>query len=40
MMEQRMSLVTLGVADLARARKFFKDVLGWQTLHDAYRSDL
>ena len=25
-----MSLVTLGVADLARARKFYEEVLGWK----------
>ena len=29
-MEQRMSVVTLGVADLARARKFYEEVLGWR----------
>lgn len=29
-MEQRMSLVTLGVADLALARKFYEEVLGWK----------
>lgn len=29
-MEQRLSLITLGVADLARARAFYEDVLGWQ----------
>lgn len=29
-MEQRLSLVTLGVADLARARRFYEDGLGWQ----------
>ncbi len=28
-MEQRMSLITLGVGDLARARRFYKE-LGWQ----------
>jgi catechol 2,3-dioxygenase-like lactoylglutathione lyase family enzyme len=28
-MEQRLSLVTLGVADLARARRFYEDGLGW-----------
>lgn len=28
-MEQRLSLVTLGVADLARARAFYEDGLGW-----------
>ncbi|HEY4136060.1 MAG TPA: VOC family protein [Alphaproteobacteria bacterium] len=28
-MEQRISLVTLGVADLARARRFYEDGLGW-----------
>lgn len=29
-MEQRLSLVTLGVADLARARRFYEDGLGWE----------
>ncbi|SFU57617.1 VOC family protein [Halomonas korlensis] len=29
-MEQRMSLVTLGVGDLARARRFYEAGLGWQ----------
>ena len=29
-MEQRLSLVTLGVADLARARAFY-EALGWTT---------
>ena len=29
-MEQRVSLVTLGVADLARARRFY-EALGWKT---------
>jgi catechol 2,3-dioxygenase-like lactoylglutathione lyase family enzyme len=28
-MEQRMSLVTLGVNDLARARRFYEEGLGW-----------
>ena len=29
-MEQRLSLVTLGVADLARSRRFYKEGLGWR----------
>jgi uncharacterized protein len=29
-MEQRLSLVTLGVTDLARARRFYEEGLGWQ----------
>jgi len=29
-MEQRIGLVTLGVADLARARAFYADGLGWR----------
>ncbi|MEW5808946.1 MAG: VOC family protein [Actinomycetota bacterium] len=29
-MEQRISLITLGVDDLARARRFYEDGLGWQ----------
>ncbi|HMB75977.1 MAG TPA: VOC family protein [Kiloniellaceae bacterium] len=28
-MEQRVSLITLGVADLARARAFYEEGLGW-----------
>lgn len=28
-MEQRVSLITLGVADLAAARRFYEDGLGW-----------
>lgn len=28
-MEQRVSLITLGVDDLARARRFYEDGLGW-----------
>jgi len=29
-MEQRVSLITLGVADLARSRRFYEDGLGWR----------
>jgi catechol 2,3-dioxygenase-like lactoylglutathione lyase family enzyme len=29
-MEQRMSLITLGVTDLARSRHFYEHGLGWQ----------
>lgn len=29
-MEQRLSMVTLGVADLARARAFYEQVVGWR----------
>jgi catechol 2,3-dioxygenase-like lactoylglutathione lyase family enzyme len=29
-MEQRLSLVTLGVADLARSRRFYEEGLGWR----------
>lgn len=28
-MEQRVSVITLGVGDLARARRFYEDGLGW-----------
>jgi uncharacterized protein len=28
-MDQRLSLITLGVADLGRARRFYEDGLGW-----------
>ena len=34
-MEQRLSLITLGVADLARARGFYERGLGWTPLHTA-----
>jgi catechol 2,3-dioxygenase-like lactoylglutathione lyase family enzyme len=33
-MEQRLSLVTLGVADLARARRFYEEGLGWRRGND------
>ena len=33
-MEQRLSLVTLGVADLDRARRFYEGGLGWQRGND------
>ena len=32
-MEQRLSLITLGVADLARARAFYEAGLGWTPLN-------
>lgn len=34
-MEQRLSLVTLGVADLARARRFYEEGLGWRRGNDS-----
>lgn len=34
-MEQRITLVTLGVTDLDAARRFYLDGLGWQALLDA-----
>jgi uncharacterized protein len=33
-MEQRLSLVTLGVADLERSRRFYEDGLGWHRGND------
>ena len=33
-MEQRVSLITLGVADLERARRFYEDGLGWRRGND------
>jgi len=33
-MEQRLSLVTLGVADLVRARRFYEGGLGWKRGND------
>jgi len=32
-MDQRLSLITLAVADLARARRFYEEGLGWSPLH-------
>lgn len=29
-MEQRLSVITLGVSDLARSRRFYEEGLGWQ----------
>jgi uncharacterized protein len=34
-MEQRLTLVTLGVTDLDASRRFYLDGLGWQALLDA-----
>ena len=31
-MEQRLGMVTLGVADLERAKAFYEDVVGWTAL--------
>ena len=31
MLQQRLSLITLGVSDLAVSRAFYTEVLGWQT---------
>ena len=33
-MEQRLSVVTLGVADLERSRRFYEDGLGWRRGND------
>jgi uncharacterized protein len=33
-MEQRVSVVTLGVADLARSRRFYVDGLGWKPVYE------
>lgn len=33
-MEQRLSMITLGVADLARARRFYEEGLGWRRSSD------
>src|SRR3954467_15099705 len=33
-MEQRLSVVTLGVADLDRSRRFYEDGLGWRRGND------
>lgn len=35
MIEQRISIVTLGVADLDRARRFYLDGLGWSEVDQA-----
>ena len=34
-MEQRLSVVTLGVADLRRSRRFYEDGLGWKRGNDS-----
>ena len=34
-MEQRLSLVTLGVADLSRSRRFYEEGLGWKRGNDS-----
>lgn len=34
-MEQRLSFITLGVADLDRSKAFYNTVLGWAPMHDA-----
>jgi len=34
-MEQRLSLITLAVADVARSRSFYVDGLGWQPIFEA-----
>jgi catechol 2,3-dioxygenase-like lactoylglutathione lyase family enzyme len=33
-MDQRLTLITLGVADLARARRFYEEGLGWKRGND------
>jgi catechol 2,3-dioxygenase-like lactoylglutathione lyase family enzyme len=33
-MEQRISLITLGVKDLNASRRFYVDGLGWQPVHE------
>lgn len=37
-MEQRISVVTLGVSDLARARRFYEEGLGWQTANPGHET--
>lgn len=34
-MQQRLSFITLGVADLQKSKRFYGDVLGWEPMHDA-----
>jgi hypothetical protein len=34
-MEPRITLITLGVADLPRAVRFYRDGLGWPTTYEA-----
>jgi catechol 2,3-dioxygenase-like lactoylglutathione lyase family enzyme len=33
-MEQRVSMITLGVSDMARARRFYEDGLGWRRANE------
>ncbi len=35
LMQPRLSFITLGVADLDRAKRFYNEVLGWRPMHDA-----
>ncbi len=37
-MEQRISVITLGVSDLARARKFYEQGLGWKSANPGNES--
>ena len=34
-MEQRLSVITFGVADLERSRRFYEDGLGWRRANDS-----
>ena len=34
-MEQRVNLITLGVDDLSRARRFYEEGLGWRPIQEA-----
>ncbi len=34
MMKQRMSIVTVGVSDLARSKRFYSDALGWKPVDE------
>lgn len=33
-MQPRLSFITLGVADLAKSKAFYTEVLGWRPMHD------
>ena len=34
-MQQRLNIVTLGVKDLQRSKKFYETALGWETTKDS-----
>ena len=37
-MEQHINYITLGVADLAESRRFYREVIGWQETADSHEN--